>query len=87
MQNIVTSKADTGFSNSRDGYGYFILGHFVVGHIIGCADKTSVDKMLVDKMLVKIAREDKMLAILWNREEKMVILSKHLIYHTNGQVN
>ena len=35
----------------------------------------------------QIAREDKMLAILWDREDKMLIVTKHLIYHTDGQVN
>ena len=30
---------------------------------------------------------DKMLAILWNREGKMPILSKHFIYETDDQVN
>ena len=46
-----------------------------------------VAKMPGDKMPVKIPGEDKMLAILWDREDKMSILSKHLIYHTDGQVN
>ena len=40
-----------------------------------------------DKTSVKIARGDKMLAILWNREAKMPILSKHFIYDTDDQVN
>ena len=43
--------------------------------------------MLVDKMPVKISREDKMLVILWDREDNMAILSKHLIYCIDGQVN
>ena len=30
---------------------------------------------------------DKMLAILWNREAKMTILSKHFISDTDDQVN
>ena len=30
---------------------------------------------------------DKMLDILWNREAKMPILSKHFIYDTDDQVN
>ena len=72
-------------------YGYFILGHFVVGHIMWCTDKMSADKTLGDKTPVKIARGggggDKMMAILWDREDKMPILSKHLIYDTDGQVN
>ena len=45
------------------------------------------DKIPVDKMPVRIAGEDKMLAILWDREGKMLIVSKHFIYHTDGQVN
>ena len=69
-------EADTGFPERGGagcrGYRYFILGHFVVGHIMWCTDKMSADKMstdkiLVDKMPVKIARGDKMLAILWDR--------------------
>ena len=40
-----------------------------------------------DKMPVKIPREDKMLAILWDRQGKMLILSKQFIYHTDGLVN
>ena len=52
-------------------YGYFILGYFVAGHM-KCMDETQLDKMPV-----KIAREVKMLAILWDREDKMPILSKH----------
>ena len=63
-------------------YGYFILGHFVAGHITRC-----LDNILGDKTPVKIARGDKMLAILWNREAKMPILSKHFIYDTDDQVN
>ena len=51
-------------ANRYHGYGYFILGHFLVGHIMPRTDKTLADKMLVDKMLVKIARDDKILAIL-----------------------
>ena len=41
------------------------------------ADKMSADKILRDKTPVKIARRDKILAILWDREGKMSILSKH----------
>ena len=59
-----------------------MLGHFVSGHIMRC-----MDKMLMDKTPVKIAMEDKMLTILWDREGKMLILSKHFIYRTDGQVN
>ena len=69
------------------GYGYFRLGHFVAGHIVRCTDKMSADKMSVDKMPVKIARGDKMLAILWDRKGKKAILSKHFIYDTDDQVN
>ena len=69
------------------GYGYFILGHFVAGHVTRCTDKMSADKILGDKTPVKIAMGDKMLAILWDREGKMPILSKHFIYDTDGQVN
>ena len=71
------------------GYGYFILGHSVTGHITWCMDKMSVDKILGDKTPVKIARGDKMLYILWDREGKIPILSKHFIhvYDTDGQVN
>ena len=68
-------------------YGYFILGHFVAGHITRCMDKMLADKILGDKMPVKMARGDKMLAILWDREGKILILSKHFIHDTNGQVN
>ena len=68
-------------------YGYFILGHFVMRHITQSTDKMSADKILGDKMPVKIARGDKMLAILLDRERKMPILSKHFIYDTDGQVN
>ena len=52
-----------------------------------CTDKMSVDKIMLDKTPVQNAREDKMLAILRDREGKMLILSKHFIYHTDGQVN
>ena len=52
------------------GYGYVILGNFIAGQII-----LSADKMPVDKIPFKITREDKMLAILWDREAKMPILS------------
>ena len=45
-----------------------------------------MDKIQVAKMPVKIEKEDKMLAILWDRADKMPILSKHFTYHTNGQV-
>ena len=80
------SEADTGFRERGGvgchGYGYFILGHFVAGHITRC-----MDNILGDKTSVKIARGDKMLAILWNREAKMPILSKHFIYDTDDQVN
>ena len=68
-------------------YGYFILGHFIVGQIMRCKDKTPVDKMLVDKTPIKIAGEDKTLAILWDRKDKMPILSKHSLYRTDSQVN
>ena len=44
-------------------------------------------QMLMDKTHVKIGGEDEMLALLWHREDKMSILSKQLIYHTDGQVN
>ena len=57
-----------------------MLGHFVAGHITRCTDKMSANKILGDKMLVKIARGDKMLAILWDKEDKMP-------YDTDGQVN
>ena len=43
--------------------------------------------MPVDKTPVKIAREGKMLAILWVREDKMPILSEHVKYCTEDQVN
>ena len=63
------------------GYGYFILGHFVARHIKQCMDKISADKISGNKTPVKIARGrgDKMLAILWDREGKMLILSKHFV--------
>ena len=73
------------------GYGYFILGLSVVGHITRCTDKMSVDKILGDQTPVKITRGggggDKMLSILWDREGKMPILTKHFIFDTDGQVN
>ena len=69
------------------GYGNFILGHFVKGQIMQCMDKTPADKMLVDKTPIKISGEDKTLAILWDRKDKMPILSKHLLYRTVGPVN
>ena len=56
------------------GHEYFMLGHFVMGHIMRCTEE-----MPVDKMPVKIAREDKMLAILQDRDNNKPILSKHLI--------
>ena len=64
-----------------------MLGHFIAGQIMRCTDKTPADKMPVDKTPVKIPGQDKKLSILWNREDKMLILSKHLLYHTDGQVN
>ena len=42
-----------------------------------------IDKMLMDKMPVKLQGR----TILWEREGKMLILSKHFMYHTDGQVN
>ena len=82
----INSEADTGFPERGGvgcrGYGYFILGHFVVGHIVRCTDK-----ILGDKMPVEIARGNKMPAILWDREGKMPILSKHIIFDTDDQVN
>ena len=62
-------------------------GYFVAGHITWCTDKMSADKILGDKTPVNIAWGDKMLAILRDKEGKMPILSKHLIYDTDGQVN
>ena len=85
---FVLAEADTGFPERGGGgvgcrgYGYFILGHFVVGHIVRCTDK-----ILGDKMPVEIARGNKMPAILWDREGKMPILSKHIIFDTDDQVN
>ena len=69
------AEANTGFSErgAGRGYGYFILGHFVVGQIMRCTDKTQADKVLVDKTPVKIDGEDKTLAILWDRKDKMTI--------------
>ena len=69
------------------GIGSFMLGHFEAGHITRCTDKMWADKILGDKTPVKIARGDKMLPILRDKEGKMPILSKHLIYDTDGQVN
>ena len=85
-------EADTGFPERGGvgcrGYGYFILGLSVVGHITRCTDKMSVDKILGDQTPVKIARGgDKMLSILWDREGKMPILTKHFIFDTDGQAN
>ena len=57
-----------------------MLGHFVAGHITRCTDKMSANKILGDKTPVKIARGDKMLVILWDKEDKMP-------YDTDGQVN
>ena len=51
----------------------FIFGPFVAGHITRCMDKMSTDKILGDKTPVKIARWDKMLSILWDRESKIPI--------------
>ena len=52
------------------------------------------DKMLailweteVKMLAILWDREVKMLAILWDTEVKMLILSKHLIYRADGQVN
>ena len=90
------TEADTGFPERGGvgcrGYGYFILGLSVVGHITRCTDKMSVDKILGDQTPVKIARGgggggDKMLSILWDREGKMPILTKHFILDTDGQAN
>ena len=64
-----------------------MVGDFVAGHNTRCTDKMSADKILGDKTPVKIARGDKMLAILRDKEGKMPILSKHLIYDSDGQVN
>ena len=86
---IPNTEADTGVSKSGGvgchGYGYFTLKLFVAGQ--RCMDKTLADKMRVDKTPVKIAGEDKMQAILWDRKDKMPILSKHLLYLTDGQVS
>ena len=88
-----TAEADTGFPERGgvgcSGYGYFILGQFVAGHITQCTDKMSADKTLGDKTPVKMpgVGDDKMMAILCDREGKMPILSKHFIYGTAGQVN
>ena len=49
-----------------------------------CTDKMQADKVLVDKTPVKDAWEDKLLAILWDREGKILILSKHFIHHIDG---
>ena len=80
---MFATEADTGFIKRGGGgwrwYGYFILGHFVAGYIMRC-----MDKMLADKTPVKNSRESKILAILWDREGKMPILSKDFIYHTDG---
>ena len=85
------TEADTGFPErggvSCRGYRYFILGHFIAGHIMQCMDKMSADKILGDKTPVKIARGDKILAIFWDREGKMPVLTKHFIYNTDGHVN
>ena len=88
----VLTEADTGFSERGGvgcrGYGYFILGLSVVGHITRCTDKMTVDKILGDQTPVKIARGgDKMLSILWDREGKMPILTKHFTFDTDGQAN
>ena len=56
-------------------YGYFIHGHFVLDISWGARTKCKWTKMPV-----KIAKEDIMLTILWNREYKMLILSTHLIH-------
>ena len=64
------------------GYGYFILGLSVVGHITRCTDKMSVDKIAKGG-----GGGDKMLSILWDREGKMPILTKHFIFDTDGQAN
>ena len=83
---VSSTEADTGFRERGGvgcrGYGYFILGNFVAGHMTRC-----LDNMLGDKTPVKIARGDKMPAILWNREAKMPILSKHFTYDSDDQVN
>ena len=50
-------------------------------------DKMLADKILGDKTPVKIAKGDKMLAILRDKEGKMPILFKHLIHDTDCQVN
>ena len=63
-------------------YGYFIHGQFVSEHIMPCTDK-----MPVEKTPDKIVRKDKMLAILWDMEKNMPILSKNLVCRTDGQVN
>ena len=65
---------DTGMDTSIS-----YLDILVAGQIMQC-----MDKMAVDKTPVKNAREEKMLAILRDREGKMPILSKHFIYHTDG---
>ena len=48
---------------------------------------TPADNMWVDQTPVKITGEDKTLAILWDRKDEMPIMSKHLLYRTDGQVN
>ena len=63
-------------------YGCFILGHFIVGYIMWCVDKIPSDKMPADKTPVKMAREDNMLVFLGDREDKMPVLSKHLVFCT-----
>ena len=58
-----------------------------MGHIMSCTDKMPADKMLVDKRTVKIVRGNKILAIFGDRKNKMPILSKLIIYHTEGQIS
>ena len=80
---LLFSEADTEFSKRRGvgchAYGYFILVHFVAGHIMWYMDKRWVDKTLDDKMPDKLAREDKMLAILWDRVQGTAQLGACLI--------
>ena len=71
------------------GNGYFMLGHFVAGHIKTVHGQNVSGQNPGGQNASQNCKGggDKMLAILRDKEGKMPILSKHLIYDSDGQVN
>ena len=57
-----------------------------MGHITWCMDKMSGQNP-GRQNANQNCKGGQMLAILWDREGKMPVLSKHFIYDTDGQVS